>query len=168
MPRRNNFIRQCGVPALVAGMLLFAVAPAQAWSSREFCTEMDALVEAAASRFRTVRTTQATYSVDGQRRYLSLRVLPDTKICTITPDLDPTLECVYFTGILPNAERVFDSLVRQVRSCLSRGDRALARPVEERSDTTTFRTNNLTEITVDKSHIFGEEVIVRFRAADQQ
>lgn len=154
--------------AMLAAVMLLAATPALAWRPAEFCDALQELTEAAPGRFRDIATTQATYSVDGERRYISLRYLPDTKVCTITQDVNPVLECRFFTGILPVAEELYGKLVRQIVDCMSPDRRYRIRPDLESTDATTFTAENLTRITIDKSHVFGEEVLVRFEPGREE
>lgn len=155
-------IVKAALTALPVGALLLGAVPAgAAWKSADYCAALSQLIAAAPDRFRAVSTTESSYAVDGERRAISLVELPDATLCTISATTPHLLECTYHTGILPVAEEVYAKLVRQVATCMGGRDRGPARPDEETDDTSTFATDDGTRVTVDKSDLFGEEVVVR-------
>lgn len=147
--------------SLLAAALATAT-PAQAWDSQQFCDSMREIVVGSIDEFRGIRSSTASEYIDDDPYYLALRTLPDSTLCIVSSGKIAVLSCRFFTGNLPNAERVYEDLQFQVERCLSEHTQNEATPEKDTINTTVYISDVGGEITIDKSDQFGEYVEVRF------
>ena len=142
-------------------LTLQAATPASGYSRKDFCEALLALVDAAVGRFDSVRSTTATFYVDGVPYFLSLRTLPDARMCTISVDANPVLSCEFYTGIMPRAEELYERLNVDVPQCIEKRVAGPIRPVFEDATRTSYMTDNNVQLDVANDDLFGEVLHLR-------
>jgi hypothetical protein len=152
----------------IAAALLLPGAPAAAYSEAEFCTALTRLLDAAVTQFRGVKSTTASFYIDGVPHFLALQTLPDTRQCVITVGDNPLLSCEYYTGILPRAEAVYARLTGEVRRCLRKHIRGPVLPAEEKANLIEYQTDDRVAVIIDNGDLFGEVVNLRLHAMDKE
>jgi hypothetical protein len=129
--------------------------PAAAYDERDFCETLLAQVDAAIGNFDGMRSTTASYYIDGQPYFLALRELPDARTCYISVGAEPVLTCEFYTGIMPRAEELYEKLNVHVPRCIAKRITGDVRPSYEDATRTEFVTDEGIVVVVDNTDLFG-------------
>lgn len=150
-----------------ATTLALTTAPAAAYNERDFCEALLAQIDAAVGSFDGMRSTTASYYVDGEPHFLALRVLPDARTCYISVGAKPLLTCEFYTGIMPRAEELYAKLNVHIPRCISKRVTGPLRPSYEDATRSEYVTDEGVVVVVDNDDLFGTVLHLRVKLTDR-